>query len=83
MPRLPCALCSNWVTVKLKHYKIVKEDYIAICYNCRNYHKKEIIPDEYRCNGISITTKNRCKSWANFNQGSKYCSIHKGDEKNE
>lgn len=78
MPRMPCALCPNWVTVKTKQYRLVKENYIAICYSCRNYHKREDVPDQYRCKGTSSTTNERCKAWANFNQGSEYCAIHKG-----
>ena len=75
---MPCALCPNWVTVKLKHYRVLEEEYIAICYNCRNYHKQAEVPDKYRCKGISSTRNERCKAWANFNQGSEYCAVHKG-----
>ena len=80
MPRLPCHLCSNWVTVKLKHYRVIQDEYIAICYSGRNYHRLEEIPEELRCRGT--TSKNeRCKSWANFNQRSEYCAVHKGENK--
>ena len=72
MPSTFCVLCSAKMTVK--PIKINNPNYTPICGHCRF---NAVIPEEYRCKGISTTTGERCKTWRKHNEGSDYCQNHR------
>jgi len=78
MPRVKCNFCHNKVRVSNERYTSVK-NYIAVCFEC--YKQKEK-PEEFRCLGIASSGK-RCNAWCDYNNNSRYCKMHKEQERNK